>query len=249
MSTPEATMLGVDTAYYFKAVLELAFAQQQHFDLLLVTGDLAQEPCNASYQLILRELEAYNIPCICLPGNHDDYDLMQKILNTRTVSCRKQVLLDGWQLICLNSQIPGSPKGYLAKHELAFLEDCLNTQPEHYALITVHHHCVACNSVWMDKMMIENDHELLSIARQYPQAKVISNGHIHQVMDINAGSVRILGTPSTCFQFKPESTGLVLDDLSPGYRTINLYPDGQIETAVNRLPEKLSGLQVATKGY
>ena len=213
---PDETLLGIDTEHYFHAILEHAFANNHHFDLILVTGDLAQDPCPASYQRILNSLEAYNTPCICLPGNHDDYELMQQILNTSLVNCRKQIFLENWQLICLNSQIPDAPGGRLSKQELLFLEDCLISNPNHHALIAVHHHCLETNSPWMDTMMIENSLELLAIINKHPQVKAITTGHIHQVMDIAPASVRVLGTPSTCFQFKPESKTFSLDTTASG---------------------------------
>ena len=243
------TFLGVDTEHYFSAVLELALAENRHYDLILVTGDLAQHPGSASYQRILSRLAAANTPCICLPGNHDDYELMQQIFNTGLVSCRKQLLLENWQLICLNSQIPGAPGGRLSKQELRFLEDCLINHPDHDALIAVHHHCLKTNSAWMDTMMIENSRELWAIIDHYPQVKAVTTGHIHQVMDSTVGAVRVLGSPSTCFQFKPESKSFGLDTAAPGYRKINLSVDGRIESAVTRLSEPLSGLQLDTPGY
>ncbi len=241
--------LGINTEHYFHAVIDLAFAENDHFDLVLVTGDIAQDPCEISYQRILQKLEATNTPCICLPGNHDDYQLMQQIFNTTQVNCQKQALLKNWQLICLNSQIPGSPGGGLSKAELLFLEDCLTNYPNHHALIAVHHHCLETKSTWLDTMIIENSEEFLAITKKYPQAKVITNGHIHQERDITSGSVRILGTPSTCFQFKPESKTITLDTTSPGYRVIKLYEDGRIESKITRLPESLNGLQLDTRGY
>ena len=243
------TFLGIDTEHYFSAVLELALAENRHYDLILVTGDLAQHPGSASYQRILDRLAAANTPCICLPGNHDDYELMLRIFNTGLVSCRKQVLLENWQLICLNSQIPGAPGGHLSKQELLFLDGCLNTHPDHYALIAVHHHCLATNSAWMDTMMIENSEEFWAIIDHYPQVQAVTTGHTHQVMDRARGTVRVLGTPSTCFQFKPESEGFSLDAAAPGYRRIILSADGGIESAVTRLPEPLSGLQTDSPGY
>ncbi|MEY3289589.1 MAG: 3,5-cyclic-AMP phosphodiesterase [Pseudomonadota bacterium] len=241
--------LGINTEHYFHAVLELAFTENHHFDLVLVTGDITQDACPASYQRILQKLETTNTPCICLPGNHDDYQLMQQLFNTTQVNCQKQVFLKNWQLICLNSQIPGSPCGSLSKAELLFLEDCLSTYPNHHALIAVHHHCLETKSTWMDTMIIENSEEFLTITKKYPQAKVIANGHIHQEMDIISGSVRILGTPSTCFQFKPESKTITLDTTSPGYRVIQLYEDGRIESKVTRLSEPLTGLQTDNPNY
>ena len=245
----DETFLGINTEHYFHAVLGLAFAEHHHFDLILLTGDLAQHPCPASYQRILNALEATNTPCICLPGNHDDCDLMQQIFNTILVSCRKHILMENWQLICLNSQIPGAPGGRLSKQELLFLEDCLIKNPNHHALIAVHHHCLETLSAWMDTMMIENSQELLAIISKYPQTKAITTGHIHQVMDITIEGVRVLGSPSTCFQFTPESKTFSLDTSAPGYRLITLYADGRIESGITRHSEQLSGLQIDTKGY
>jgi Icc protein len=249
LATPEDTLLGINTAYYFKEVLDLAFAGKKRYDLVLVTGDLAQDPCPASYRHILKMLEAYNIPCICLPGNHDDYHLMQQILNTGKVSCRKQVLLGDWQIICLNSQIPGAPGGRLSKPELLFLEACLNSHPEHYALIAVHHHCLASKTSWMDTMMIDNSQELFEIINKYPQVKAITYGHIHQAMDTTVASVRVFGTPSTCFQFKPESEKFSVDNTTPGYRVIQLHAGGVVKSEIFRLPGQLTGIQADTQGY
>ena len=243
------TYLGINTEHYFHAVLDLAFAKHHHFDLILVTGDLTQEPCAGSYQRILQKLESTNTPCICLPGNHDDYGLMQQIFNTGRVNCRKQVLFANWQLICLNSQIPGSQGGRISEQELLFLEDCLTSYPNHHALIAVHHHFLGTKSPWMDTMIIENSEVFLAITKRYPQVKAITTGHIHQVMDITTGSVRVLGTPSTCFQFTPKSNAFSLDTTAPGYRLIKLYADGKIESEITRLSEPLCGLQMDTQGY
>jgi 3',5'-cyclic-AMP phosphodiesterase len=243
------TLLGIDTELSFHAVLNRALGAHPHFDLLLLTGDLAQEPCLASYQRILNTLESLDIPCICLPGNHDDYALMQQIFNTASVNCNKQVLLNNWQLICLNSQIPGNPAGRLAHEELLFLEHCLNSHPNRYALVAVHHHCLPSGSSWMDTMIIENSDALFSLISQYPKVKAITTGHIHQTMDVTTHSIRIMGSPSTCFQFKPKSTEFSVDNTAPGYRTLALYSDGRIESTLNHLPEPLTGLQTDKHNY
>ena len=98
-------------------------------------------------------------------------------------------------------------------------------------------------------MMIENSQEFLAIISKYPQAKAITTGHIHQIMDITIEVIRVLGTPSTCFQFTPESKTFSLDTSAPGYRLITLYADGRIESGITRHSEQLSGLQIDTQGY
>jgi Icc protein len=249
LHSPGETLVGIDTEYYFHAILDLAFSSHNHFDLVLVTGDLAQSPSQTSYTRILQRLEEYHTPCVCLPGNHDDFAIMQQVLNTDIISCRKQILLGDWQIISLNSQIIGSAGGRLADEELQLLEQCLIDYPDHHTLIAVHHHCLPTHSVWMDTMTIENHQEFLAIVERYPQIKAISTGHIHQVMDTTVGSVRVLGTPSTCFQFRPKSVKFGMDNTAPGYRTLQLYPSGRLESSITRLPKPLSGLQADTKGY
>lgn len=249
LHTPGETLVGIDTEHYFHAVLDLAFSTHAKFDLVLVTGDLAQSPSHHSYQRILNRLEAYNTPCVCLPGNHDDFDLMQEILATETVTCRRQTLVKNWQFICLNSQIVGSAKGRLAHSELALLDQYLSNYSDYHTVIAVHHHCLATNSTWMDTMTIENHQAFLEVVGQYPHVKLITTGHIHQCMDTHIGAIRVLGTPSTCFQFTPKSEKFGMDNSAPGYRIIRLYADGRVESEITRLPESLSGLQNNTKGY
>jgi Icc protein len=217
--------------------------------LILLTGDLAQEPCQASYQQIIDSLLPYQTPCVCLPGNHDDFPLMQQMFNNELINCNKQLLIKNWQLICLNSQIPASPGGRLASEELIFLKQCLIDNPEIPTLVAFHHHCLETNSAWMDTMMITNSPALFSIINHYPQVKAITTGHIHQILDTTIKRTRIFGTPSTCFQFKPNSQDFGLDTIGPGYRSFDLYQDGKLESAIARLPEPLKGLQLDSPGY
>ncbi|HEY8098095.1 MAG TPA: 3',5'-cyclic-AMP phosphodiesterase [Methylobacter sp.] len=257
LAAADDTMFGINTEHYFHACLDQAIRlrsqqadlEKQHFDLIMLTGDLAQDPCLASYRRILTAIEAYQTPCICLPGNHDDYALMRQVFNTDSINCRKQVLLTNWQLISLNSQIPGEPGGRLSNEELDFLESCLSENADRHALIAVHHHCLETKSPWMDTMIIENSRELLAIADKYSQVKAITTGHIHQIMDIKTNAYRVLGAPSTCFQFTPKSTEPAVDYTAPGYRLIDLYADGRVESEVVRLPEPLAELQPDARGY
>jgi Icc protein len=235
MPAPGEKFYGIDPEWTFRAVLEQAFAENKAIDLILITGDLVQEPSLPAYQRILATLETYHTPCLCLAGNHDDSRLMQQILNANDIRCDPQTFFNDWQILCLNSQIPGSPGGHLSSRELAFLEESLRENPTHPTLIAVHHHCLKIDSDWMDTMIIDNSQDFLSIVVQYPQVKAITCGHIHQAVDGRFESVRILSAPSTCIQFTPASREFSIDDTAPGYRMIDLYADGSIATTVSYL--------------
>lgn len=242
------TMLGIDTEHYFQATLAQAHAKQGGFDLLLLTGDLGQDPCADSYQRICRHLQSYNTPALCLPGNHDDSSLMATHLNQGLVSCQKHKILGNWQVICMNSQKPGSPSGLLSVTEMGFLEHTL-ANCALPALLAVHHHCVSSNSSWMDSMQIENSAAFLKLASQFSQVKAITFGHIHQELVAKYQDIILTGTPATCFQFKPGATEFALDTLPPGYRVFELFEDGSLTSDCHRIESKQSGLQFAAHGY
>jgi Icc protein len=242
-------LLGVATEHYFKQVLEHAFDLYQQFDLILVSGDLAQDPCLSSYQRIAKVLANYQPSAVCLPGNHDNWPLMQQVLNSDKISCAKQVLFEHWQLINLNSQKLTDPGGLLEQTELDFLINCLETQPERHVIIAVHHHCTPSYSEWLDTMQITNSNDFFNCLINRPQVKMITTGHIHQVLETQKQGIIVLGTPSTCFQFKPACKDFTLDSIAPGYRVLDLYPDGEITTQVQRLSVALDELHTHSDGY
>lgn len=245
----DATLLGVNTEYYFHQVLATAHAEHGPFDLILVTGDLAQDPCPASYRRILAQLQFYRTKANCLPGNHDDLNLMQEILNQGQVGCKKQLLIGGWQIICLNSQKPDSPVGRLADTELEFLDACLKTEADRPALIALHHHCIASGCTWLDTMQIENSAALLERLDHYPQIKLLTYGHVHKAIASEYRGVGIFSAPSTCFQFELHSEQFSVDDAPPGYRVFELSSDGGFETACYRIDESPKGLSKNVHSY
>ncbi len=249
LPTPEDKLLGVQTERYFYAVLAHAFEQRKKYDLLLLTGDLAQLPCEASYQRILQKVESYKIATRCLAGNHDDYALMQRIFNTSQINCHKQTCFEKWQIITLNSQIIGSEKGRLAQSELDFLESSLQEKSDLFTVIAFHHNCLPTHSAWLDTMQIENSEEFLKIVARYSNVRVIVNGHIHQEMDEKIGDIAVFGTPSTCFQFALNSVDFCMDRMPPGYRIIDLYDDGSVSTSVQRIDSTMEELELSSAGY
>jgi Icc protein len=249
LPAPGERLLGIDTGFYFDSVLKQALQEHPQPDLLLFTGDLAQIPTAASYRKISAVLENVDIPAVCLPGNHDDYELMQKIFRGKNIGCNKQTLFDNWHIVCLNSQKPNNPGGRLEAKELARLESYLQTYPRHHTLIAVHHPCCDIGSRWLDAQQIDNGGALLELLTRFPQVKAITTGHIHQVVTLQIGALHIYSAPSTCFQFRPGSADFAIDKTAPGYRWFSLYPDGRIESGVSRLAGQLDELKIDSQGY
>jgi Icc protein len=249
LAEPGATMLGVDTEETFGQVLNAALRGGKRPDLGLLTGDLVQDATIATYRRVRERLLGLDFPCYCLPGNHDEPRMMAEVMAGGNVFCQPRILVGNWHIICLDSTIPRSPEGRLDEDQLKLLETLLREQPERHTLVTLHHHPVPSGSQWMDTMLAENADRMFAILKQHKQVRGVVFGHVHQAMDLRYENLRLLATPSTCFQFKPHQADFALDALPAGYRWIELHPDGRMETTVERLAEVPAGLDFNSQGY
>lgn len=236
----EGQLLGVNTAKSLNAVLDTFRAVQYPADFMLATGDISQDYSPESYRSFVRAISPLNLPCHFLPGNHDDPRIMHLHMQGPKVHGHKRILAGKWQIIMLDSTVRGKPGGFLAPAELALIDEAVAAFPEHYTLLVMHHNPVLANCTWLDQHCLANGEAFLAHISQYAQVRGVLWGHIHQQLDIDyprAGApLHLMATPSTCIQFKPQSHYFALDIQQPGYRLLELRPDGSMLTNVYRVP-------------
>ena len=228
----DGTLRGVNTAQTLAAVVDCVRACEPHIDGILATGDLSHDGGTPAYRRLLHLLAPLNAPIYCLPGNHDALDVFACALKGPHAQRGGRLLAGNWQLIFLDSAIPGAVHGHLRDTELARLEAALDEQPERHALICLHHQPVPIGSAWLDALMLDNAGALFAITDRYPQVRGILWGHVHQTFDATRHNVRLLASPSSCVQFKPGCADFTLDDKPPGYRWLELSAGGKIKTDV-----------------
>lgn len=230
-------LLGVNTYQSLQAVLNEIKNANWDFHALLATGDLIQDHQILGYQHFAELVKPLNKPVFWLEGNHDSQPQMSLQLNQYAHICPEKQILAGkhWQILLLNSQVAGAPSGLLSRGQLAWLNSKLAENSDRFSLIVLHHNILPTNSAWLDQHALKNSDELAAVLQHYPQVKAILHGHIHQEVDSQWHNLRILATPSTCIQFKPNCDQFSLDYLPQGWREITLLADGSIETEVKRL--------------
>ena len=234
LSQPSDTLTGINTEESFRSIINAARKLCWPPDLILLTGDLSQDPELATYERLRRHLDALGLPCYCLPGNHDK-PIMHQVLNSEKVSCTTQIHAGNWQIICLDSTIPNAEGGFLSESTLQILINNLDQFPSKNVLIALHHHPLPIGCTWLDTMVLKNGDELFSVLRNYPQVMAIVCGHIHQEMEIKSFSVierdgLILG----CAALKPFP-----DKASGELACVALHPDYQGESRGTRLMEHI----------
>jgi Icc protein len=204
-------------------------------DVILVTGDIAEDESRDAYLNFRRALSPFDGPVLCAPGNHDAPEAMAATLDHDGFQYCGAALIAGWQIIVLSSHVRRNPAGRVAREELARLDASLASRPETPALVAVHHPPVRVHSRWLDGVGLQNSRELLAVVDRHPQVKCVLSGHVHQELDVAHRHVRVLTTPSTCAQFLPRTDDCVMDQRPPAYRRVELRADGSLDSNVTWL--------------
>lgn len=237
----DGTLRGLNTAQSLAAVVAQVRAREPRIDGILATGDLSHDNGTPSYRRLIQLLAPLNAPIYCLPGNHDALGVFGCVLKGSRAQSGGRLLAENWQLVFLDTAVPGAVHGHLRPAELARLDGALKEYPQRHALICLHHQPVPIGSAWMDRLMLDNATAFFEVTDRHPQVRGILWGHVHQTFDTIRNGARLLASPSTCIQFKPGCDDFTLDEPRPGYRWLELQADGSIETGVEQLPSVQPG--------
>ena len=233
---PAGEVYSVNTTDSLRRVLARAVAEAEGApDAILVTGDIADDLSDAAYERIRTTLRPVGVPVYCIPGNHDDPSAMARLLGRDGFQCAGRARIGGWGLALVDSHVPGEPHGTISSAAFAALDGDLHVLRDLPTLLAVHHPPLPVGSPWIDGIGLRNATELLSRLQRFPNVRVIVSGHVHQDFDARCGELRVLATPSTCAQFAPRTLDFALDSRPPGYRWLDLSPDGRFDTSVRWL--------------
>ncbi|MBE9178488.1 3',5'-cyclic-AMP phosphodiesterase [Oculatella sp. LEGE 06141] len=242
------TLLGISTTQSLQAVLKRLKTLHPQPNIVLLTGDLSQDETPQSYERLRDCIAPLNIPTYWIPGNHDRPHTMQSILNTGCISAEKSVQVQGWRFLLLNSAVPGQVHGQLSEDTLTWLNQELQQHPTTPTVVALHHSPRPIASDWMDDINLHQPEALFAVLDRHPQVKTVLFGHIHQEFADQRQGVRYFGCPSTCVQFKPKHSDFAVAQEGPGFRLLELHPDGSYSTTVERVAYSAE-LDLTASGY
>lgn len=216
-------------------VIQHALTHLPEIDSVVVTGDLTHEGTEASAEQLKHSLKQFNCPVYVTPGNHDDAYVLEHYLLDEQISLPNHIELEHWQLLFADSHVDAQVHGQLSDQQLAQLNQQLwkNNKP---AVLFTHHPPAPTGCEWLDNIGLNNGDQLLSQMAAHPHLKAIVFGHIHQALELQREHFLLLGCPSTCIQFKPNSDDFATDDQAPGYRVLKLSSQGKLSSQVYRCP-------------
>ena len=201
-------------------------------DLLLATGDLSEDASPASYVALQRLLHPLQVPVLALPGNHDEAVLLDRMFPGSPIDTVQPSDHGNWQIIRLNSCLPGKPHGELGVSTLSELEMVLNQDIGRPRLLAVHHQPLEVGSPWIDKYRMFAPDAFLELIDLYEDIKAVVWGHVHQSFYQRRKGIAMLGGPSSAINSLPGVLKFAPDPAGPAFRWLRLKADGTIKTGI-----------------
>jgi Icc protein len=178
----------IDTAAFLRAAVDHLNALDPRPDIVLATGDLANDGTASEYQHVRELLAPLQPPVWLLPGNHDDRAALRAAFpdhDELTGDAYVDFVVDGpVRVLALDTSRPGKAGGRLDASQLAWLEATLAEAPSTPTIVAMHHPPFATGIDHMDAMGLDplEAHALGDVIERHAQVERIQCGHIHRAI-------------------------------------------------------------------
>ena len=199
-------------------------------DVVALTGDLTQDETQGAYEHIARAFSDLGLPTLVVPGNHDVRGLMQEALRDAPFHYCTELRVGDWLLVGVDSCVSGAAHGAVSTAELDRMRGVIEDTTAEHVVVCLHHPPVLVGSRWLDEVGMKNREEFLAAVHDTGRVRLVLFGHVHQAVNDSDNGMPIIGTPSTCRQFKPKNDTFAVSDEPPAYRQVELLDDGTVHS-------------------
>ena len=234
-------VLEIDSCESLNDIFSDVLSLNKSPELILVTGDLAEDGSIRSYKRLRDIFESTACSFFVVPGNHDDVDNIKESLVNETIKMQPATEIDGWVIAFVNSQAFGHDHGLIDQVELIQLESVLQKAKGKPCMVALHHSPTPeCD---YPGCQLNNAQEFLELLDRYPNVKVVIAGHTHCCTEVQHNKIKLLTTPSTFLHASHSKQGESedhndfgksheLDSSRRGYRIIDLFENGDFNSEV-----------------
>ena len=155
-------------------------------DLVIATGDLADDPNPEVYRVMRRMLDQIEMPVYVIPGNHDDREMLRAaFLDLGSLPVDDpflQYTIEEYPLrmIGLDTLETDGDGGEMCASRLRWLDDRLSEQPDRPTLIFMHYQPLMTRMGYVNKNAFHGASEMEELIRGHSQVDWIICGHLHR---------------------------------------------------------------------
>ncbi len=186
-------------------------------DLVVLTGDLADDGSLAALQRVERMVAELSTPVLAIAGNHDDADIVRAVFGATDTA-----EVGSWRVLSVESAIPGHDHGSVDVDKLTSRLDRVDDRP---TLIAIHHPPRSPSTLGIFQLI--GAEQMLAALRLRPHVGAVVSGHLHEAFDWHDGELQLCGSPSTFYALENRGDDCrVADDGIVGAQMLTLGDDG-----------------------
>ncbi len=232
-----------DTSEAFEAVLD-HLRDQPALDLVVVTGDIADQGRPEQYDIAATALERLPAPVYVCPGNHDAADPFRSGLSSPDIHTPRLTHHGPWAFVYADSNAgvmtpddtgrlvdPSTDErlhrnGALGEHETAWLRAATAGHDADHVFVWVHHPPDADVPMANDPAYAA---EWAAVLADRPKVRGFAAGHTHIPSTYTFADRPVFVAPALKNNFDLEANTW----LPPGYRTYRFHPHGTVTSELH----------------
>lgn len=188
-------------------------------DLVLLTGDVADDGSPAAYRRVASIVERIGAPVLATAGNHDLPDELRNQFGATT-----RATLGGWRVVTIDTTIPGELHGRI---DIGQLLAELGPDGAVPTVLAMHHPPISTsNHPWFQ---LHGGADLVAFLAARRDVRVVLTGHLHEAFHAVSGGVTYIGCSSSWYSLRHRADEYIRDDGHVGGLAIDLYDDGAFE--------------------
>jgi 3',5'-cyclic AMP phosphodiesterase CpdA len=184
----------------------LARAREYRADLILLTGDLANDERADEYAVLAEAIADPPAPLYLMPGNHDDRALMRSAFPTHAYLPREGPLsfvIDDFpvRIVALDDVVPGETYGLLSREGADWLDEMLSNAPAKPTIVALHHPPFLTYDLLFDKIGLLDAGLFASVIARHRQVARVICGHHHRTAIGQSAHAPVIVAPSTSWTY------------------------------------------------
>jgi len=193
----------VDSNAMFEAAIAQVNALLPAPDLVIVSGDIAEEGQPSEYGLARELLARLRQPWLAIPGNHDEREAFRRAFaDYGFVSPNGPLHVSAGghgplRVLGLDITVPGLHHGDFDDAAALWLEKELAAEPHRPTLVMMHQPPFACGIPYVDDYWCRNGERLAALIARFPNVERVACGHVHRFMQVRFGGTLLCTAPAT----------------------------------------------------
>jgi Icc protein len=189
----------------------LSQARDYRADVILLTGDLANDAHSDEYAVLAETIADPPAPLYLMPGNHDDRAGIRSAFPGHTYLPREGALsfvIEEFpiRIVCIDDIVPGQTHGFLHRDGADWLDEMLSAAPSKPTIVALHHPPFLTHDLLFDKIGLLDGGLFNSVIARHRQVVRVICGHHHRYAVGQAAHAPVIVAPSTSWTY-----GLALD--------------------------------------